>query len=251
MATARFSLTLSCPMNSFSRCGRSFSSNEESSSTGAAETMRSFRLGLLFARATEADGSTEKCGTDTRVRRSCSCFWFLLLTWRRDDPSLKKVKSNGGGQECPPHTKLRPNHSDPRALQLGRIEPRDLLSEPDLGVVEFVFLRSGCEVARAQQIGNRTLSKSPKAIGEPSATGGRCENHRLARKVGELAKVFLIFRQRLRPAIGFAEERNRRVQVIDAHNDALHAIGGRAPHALRCLHPPRPRGLGFHYERGR
>src|SRR3977135_823765 len=45
-------------MNSFRRCGRSFSSNEESSSTGAAETMRSFRLGLFLARATDADVST-------------------------------------------------------------------------------------------------------------------------------------------------------------------------------------------------
>src|SRR5580692_9174629 len=41
MATSRFSLTLFCPMNSCKRCGRSFSSKEESSSTGAAETSRS------------------------------------------------------------------------------------------------------------------------------------------------------------------------------------------------------------------
>src|SRR5713101_999987 len=48
MATARFSLTLDCPMNSASRCGRSFNSNEESSSTGAADTSRCFRSGMFL-----------------------------------------------------------------------------------------------------------------------------------------------------------------------------------------------------------
>ena len=47
IAIERFSLTLDCPMNSTSRCGRSFSSNEESSSTGAAETTRSRWSGSL------------------------------------------------------------------------------------------------------------------------------------------------------------------------------------------------------------
>src|ERR1700694_5229343 len=63
IATAKLSLTLFCPMTSASRCGRSFSSNEESSSTGAAETKRSrlgLRLGLFFAVATASDGRT-KC----------------------------------------------------------------------------------------------------------------------------------------------------------------------------------------------
>src|SRR5215467_4232230 len=56
MATARFSLIFFWPMNSARRCGRSFSSNEESSSTGAAETSRSrvSRLGLFFTLATGA-----------------------------------------------------------------------------------------------------------------------------------------------------------------------------------------------------
>ena len=35
IATARLSLTFFWPMNSASRCGRSFNSNDESSSTGA------------------------------------------------------------------------------------------------------------------------------------------------------------------------------------------------------------------------
>src|SRR5438105_3950756 len=52
MATARFSFTLGCPMNSDSFCGRSFNSKEESSSTWAADTRRSFRLGSALVDAT-------------------------------------------------------------------------------------------------------------------------------------------------------------------------------------------------------
>src|SRR6476620_3207354 len=63
MATARFSFTFFCPINSARRCGRSFNSKEESSPTGAAETRRS-RLGsgagLFFTEATVPDGRT-KC----------------------------------------------------------------------------------------------------------------------------------------------------------------------------------------------
>src|SRR5271157_46439 len=51
-------------MNSCNRCGRSLSSNEESSSTGTAETRRSLRAGLSLAAATEGDGS--------------SCLWRVL-----------------------------------------------------------------------------------------------------------------------------------------------------------------------------
>src|ERR1035441_395244 len=58
MATSRFSLTLFWPMNSCKRCGRSLSSNEESSSTGAAETRRSLRLG--FDEATAPDVNTKQ-----------------------------------------------------------------------------------------------------------------------------------------------------------------------------------------------
>src|SRR5712675_3016660 len=53
MEMAKFSLTLGCPMNSASRCGRSFSSNDESSSTGAADTSRCFRSGMFLAVATK------------------------------------------------------------------------------------------------------------------------------------------------------------------------------------------------------
>src|SRR5207244_4585153 len=54
IATAKFSLTLGCPINSASRCGRSFSSNDESSSTGAADTTRCFRSGTFLRVATAA-----------------------------------------------------------------------------------------------------------------------------------------------------------------------------------------------------
>jgi len=58
MAMSRFSLTLFWPMNSCRRCGRSFNSKEESSSTGAAETRRSLSGALSFAADTEGDGSS-------------------------------------------------------------------------------------------------------------------------------------------------------------------------------------------------
>src|ERR1039457_7720475 len=45
-------------MNSTSRCGRSLSSNEESSSTGAAETRRSFNAGFSLAEGTLGDVTT-------------------------------------------------------------------------------------------------------------------------------------------------------------------------------------------------
>src|SRR5215469_15002666 len=63
MATARFSFTFFWPINSASRCGRSFSSKEESSPSAAAETRRS-RLGSAWgwflALATSRDSRT-KC----------------------------------------------------------------------------------------------------------------------------------------------------------------------------------------------
>jgi len=57
---SRGSPVLFCPMNSRSRCGRSFSSNDESSSTGTAETMRS-GWALSLAKARRAIGKGE-CG---------------------------------------------------------------------------------------------------------------------------------------------------------------------------------------------
>ena len=96
IATARFSLTFFCPMNSDKRCGRSFSSNEQSSSTGAAETRRSrlgLGLGLFSAVATGSDGRT-KCegaqlecahsgkslATDVKLALHSEC--QTCMTWR-------------------------------------------------------------------------------------------------------------------------------------------------------------------------
>src|SRR5947207_9433729 len=71
IATARFSLTFVCPMNSPSRCGRSFSSNEESSSTGAAETTRSFKSGSCLTEATgrivRGNRHSSNCGLGARL----------------------------------------------------------------------------------------------------------------------------------------------------------------------------------------
>src|SRR5580704_9089269 len=58
MATARFSFTLGCPMNSRRRCGRSFSSKDESSSNGTAETMRS-RSGWEWSEGKDTQGDSK------------------------------------------------------------------------------------------------------------------------------------------------------------------------------------------------
>ena len=75
MATARFSLTFFWPMNSASRCGRSFSSNDESSPTGAADTSRSpleSKSGLSATVGTLRDSRT-KCESAqfVHLRRIC------------------------------------------------------------------------------------------------------------------------------------------------------------------------------------
>src|ERR1035441_9528918 len=72
MATSRLSLTFFLPMNSRSRCGRSFSSNDESSSTGTAETMRS-GWALSLGKGTQGDskanvgGGANKCALVTKA----------------------------------------------------------------------------------------------------------------------------------------------------------------------------------------
>jgi len=71
------SFAFSWPMNSCRRRGRSFSSNEESSSTGAAETSRSFvcvgrwSAGLSLAADTEGDGKAKSGIKQLPVRRLC------------------------------------------------------------------------------------------------------------------------------------------------------------------------------------
>src|SRR5208283_4637571 len=74
MATSRFSLIFFWPMNSARRCGRSFSSKEESSSTGAAETSRSrlsVGLGLLRAVPIFADSNSwrDDCQSEDEAAR--------------------------------------------------------------------------------------------------------------------------------------------------------------------------------------
>src|SRR3984885_2742046 len=72
IATCRFSFSFFWPINSLSSCGRSFNSNDESSSTGAADTRRSrfgVRLGLLLAAAIDSDSRT-KCETAQSLMRT-------------------------------------------------------------------------------------------------------------------------------------------------------------------------------------
>ena len=108
MATARFSLTLACPMNSARRCGRSFSSNEESSSTGAAETMRSRFCGILGVFLSVATGrilSVLAYQVPGSERSNASLFDSIIAGGaakdqmkddsRKHKPKRKKVNVNG------------------------------------------------------------------------------------------------------------------------------------------------------------
>src|SRR5436305_12757096 len=84
IATAKFSLTLGCPINSSSRCGRSLSSNDESSSTGAAETSRCFRSGVLFRVATggivSRNQESGNAGERTKKKNADFLLGFALET---------------------------------------------------------------------------------------------------------------------------------------------------------------------------
>src|SRR5579864_7511931 len=100
IATARFSFTFFCPMNSLNLCGRSFSSNEESSSTGAAETRRArlaSRLGLFFAVATASDGRT-KCETTQLLAAPRGIHLEFAMTLP-DSHTRKRVSVHGQGEQ--------------------------------------------------------------------------------------------------------------------------------------------------------
>src|SRR5437868_817834 len=88
-------------MNSWRRWGRSLSSKEESSSTGAAETRRSFRwrLGLSLAADTEGDGSSSEFRVLDVGRTLLSAkLETLFVVW------LRRLARRGfRGQECPRH----------------------------------------------------------------------------------------------------------------------------------------------------
>src|SRR6266576_3422664 len=90
------------------------------------------------------------------------------------------------------HKHSLPNHSEPHALQLACVEPCDLLAKPCLGAIELVFPGCRCEVARAEQIGDRGLAKLAQPVREPASVERSCQNHGLAREIRELAEVLLI-----------------------------------------------------------
>src|SRR5208283_1475978 len=140
MATSKFSFTLGWPMNSCRRCGRSLSSKEESSSTGAAETRRSFvfggtrRAGLSLAADTEGDGKAKCCGTQFWLSSSKGWRSCASLDGRRR-PSLRVL--------------LLAYYSQTHPLQLSWVEPGYFLSEPGFCSGEFVLFGGGREIAGA------------------------------------------------------------------------------------------------------
>jgi len=112
IATARFSLTLLCPINSLSRCGRSFSSNEESSSTAAADTNRS-RL------------DSSRLEPRSRLFRAVATGRILPRTAWRQPPRLSDLRPNA--QMARPRSKavlpprLSPPTSEPAARRFSAI----------------------------------------------------------------------------------------------------------------------------------
>src|SRR5580698_4317492 len=135
MATSRFSLTLFCPMNSCNRCGRSLSSKEESSSTGAAETSRSFKFGKLrlsLAADTEGDVSSSRRPLASVERTLLSAAVevdfepapavdFELILKNQDQ--LRRTRMSA-------LHKSQPNHAQPHALKLADVKPAHLLPKP-------------------------------------------------------------------------------------------------------------------------
>src|SRR5581483_225203 len=82
IATLRFSLTLFCPMNSRSRLGRSFSSNDASSSTGTADTSRSLISAACRAGAT---------GADSKLKSGAGQLWRTVENTVRISPQRQSV----------------------------------------------------------------------------------------------------------------------------------------------------------------
>src|SRR5579864_5525773 len=114
IATARFSFTFFCPMNSLSRCGRSLSSNEESSSTGAAETRRArlgLRLGSFFAVATASDGRT-KCETAQLLAASRGIHLNFAVTLLIHTTRKRVSMHSQGLQDLVLHRQLLHTHAN-------------------------------------------------------------------------------------------------------------------------------------------
>src|SRR6266404_1995036 len=110
MATSRFSLTLFWPMNSWRRCGRSLSSKEESSSTGAAETRRSLRCsaGWSLAADTEGDGSSSEFWVPSLV----ALITRDAMDRRRNPAELRSGLDGRGGRPYTSfHCPITPNRT--------------------------------------------------------------------------------------------------------------------------------------------
>src|SRR5271163_3836981 len=188
MATSRFSLTLFCPMNSCSRCGLSFSSKDESSSTGAAETRRSLTYSAELSLAADTEAMVKRKVESSNCRRE-SVPQFYRMCEKQAMCLLR----------------LLPNHAQPNALQFAGVKPSHLLPEPGFRATEFVLLGRRWEVTRTEQISDRRLAKLRQPVREPSSTRRRSQNHGLAGKVCQLAEIFLRLSDRLGPAVSLAE----------------------------------------------
>src|SRR5580658_10189341 len=136
---------------------------------------------------------------------------------------------------------LLPNHAQPHALKLLLVEPSDLLPKPGFRAGELVLLNCSSEVARTEQVGDRSLARLAEPIREPTSARRCCQNHRLARKVSELAEVSLVLHERLGPAVSLAEQGDRSIQVADAEHHVLDTVNRRSLHARRSLDAPRAR----------
>src|SRR5258708_4795754 len=142
-------------MNSCKRCGRSLSSKEESSSTGAAETRRSFRgsEGLSLAADTEGDGSSSEFWVPSLVTQIARDAAMIAAE------TLRSCAPLGRPRRPSLHELSLPDHSESHALQLAGVEPCDLLAEPDFRATELVLSGRRCEVARAEQVGDRGFAE--------------------------------------------------------------------------------------------
>src|SRR6267378_7471746 len=100
------------------------------------------------------------------------------------------------GRGRPSPHKLLPNHSQTHALQLACVEPCNFLSEPRFRAIELVLLGCRCEVARAEQVGDRGLAEPAEPVREPASAERSCQNYGLAREIRELAEVLLRFDER-------------------------------------------------------
>src|SRR5260370_35989088 len=98
-------------------------------------------------------------------------------------------------------------------------------------------------------VGARVRDEPAKPVGEQTSVERSSQNYGLAREIRELAEVFLVLSDRLCPAVGFAEQGDRPIEVVDAEDYVLDPGNRRSFHAGRSLNAPDARRLVFDDER--